>query len=72
MSFILNCIIQGARWTTDYFMYVLSKNDEWMAHTLSLSLPLSSVNPQYFPSKESIPGDEHKGSVDVRILLATQ
>lgn len=55
-------------------MYVLSKNDEWMAHTLflSLSLPLSSVNPQYFPSKESIPGDEHKGSVDVRILLATQ
>lgn len=65
MSSILKCIIQGTRWTTDYFMYVLSKNDEWMAHTLP-------VNPQYFPSKESIPGDEHKGSVDVRILLATQ
>lgn len=32
----------------------------------------TSVNPHNFPSKESIPGDEHKGSVDVRILLATQ
>lgn len=52
MSFILNCIIQGTRWTTDCFMYVLSKNDEWMAHTLFLSLsPSLFSEPTIFPLK---------------------